>query len=314
MEITTTASYGAWSLLPAILAIGVALLSRQVLPSLFLGVWAGGWLLAGGDVAALWTGLLSVVDTFLLHALAPPDGSSDHMAIILFTLLTGGMIGIVSKNGGMQGIVSIIACRANTVRKGQLAAALTGLAVFFDDYANTLIVGNTMRPLTDRLKISREKLAYLVDSTAAPIATVALMTTWIGYQVSLIDGTIADIPALNERFSGYELMLHAIAYSFYPLLCIAFLLMVVLTGRDFGPMLKAERTARASGSSTAITEEATPNDITIRAGNALIPIGVLIVSVVIGILWTGGKIELGDSGLHWSDDFLRAIKPGFVDE
>ncbi|HIG74599.1 MAG TPA: Na+/H+ antiporter NhaC family protein, partial [Bacteroidetes bacterium] len=173
---------GFLSILPALIAIGAALAFRQVVVALFLGVFVGAWLaapdLSSGFAAALFTS----VDTYILGALA----DSDHAAIIIFTLLIGGMVGIVQKNGGTRAIVNTVTRWARSAGRGQLATALLGTAVFFDDYANTLIVGGTMRPITDTLRISREKLAYIVDSTAAPVASLAFVTTWIGYEVGLI--------------------------------------------------------------------------------------------------------------------------------
>ena len=177
-----TGNYGWVSVLPPLLAIGLALLLRQVIPALFAGIWIGAWALAGFSVPGMLEALMRTADTFILEAIAEPD----HAAVMLFTLLVGGMVGVISKNGGMLGIVDRIIGFANTVGRAMGATVAMGLAIFFDDYANTLVVGNTMRPITDRLKISREKLAYLVDSTAAPVATIALVTTWVGYEVGLI--------------------------------------------------------------------------------------------------------------------------------
>lgn len=291
--------YGLWSLLPALLAIVMALITRQVLVSLFLGVWAGAWLIAGGGWDALGDGLLRVIDTHLLRALVPEDGSTDHMAIITFTLMTGGMIGIISRNGGLAGIVQWISRHADTARKGQLAATLSGMMVFFDDYANTLIVGNAMRPLTDRLKISREKLAWIVDSTAAPVASVALITTWIGFQVSLIDEAKQGIDGL-AAISGYELMVQAIPYSFYSLLSLVFIFMVILSRRDFGPMLAAEERAQwvESRTSAPVGRVKTPELADPScAFNALIPILVMIGTVVFGLFYTGSQSVGPEAGL-----------------
>ena len=200
----------------------------------------GAWLVAGFDVAGLWQGLLNSFQIYTLNALA----DSDHAAIILFSLMIDGLIGIITRNGGTRGIVNSITHLASTRRRGQLATMFMGMVVFIDDYANTLVVGNTMRPITDRLRISREKLAYLVDSTAAPVAALALVTTWIGYEVGLIGEALQGIEALDT--SPYLLFLNSIAYSFYPWLCIFLLFLVCWTGRDIGPMVEAERRAAKS--------------------------------------------------------------------
>jgi Na+/H+ antiporter NhaC len=119
-----------------------------------------------------------------------------------------------------------------------------GTAIFFDDYANALLVGATMRPLTDRLRVSREKLAWLVDSTAAPVATVAVISTWVGFEVGLIQEAMAR---LDHGTQAYTFFLQSIPYSYYPLLTLFLVYMVAVTGRDFGPMLKAEHRAVHKG-------------------------------------------------------------------
>lgn len=270
------------TLLPSLVAIGAAFATRQVFFSLFLGVWLGAVLVAGGDWASIGEGLLRVADTWLLRAVVPEDGSTDHMSVVLFTLMVGGMIGIISANGGMRGVVRWLTRFADTPAKGQGATFGMGFVVFFDDYANTLIVGKTLRPLTDRLGVSREKLAFLVDATAAPLACIALVTTWIGFQVSLIDESLTGLPQLD--MSAYELFLASLAYSFYPILMLVFIVMIILSGRDFGPMLAAERRAReALGTErkAALSRDAS------AAINAVLPILVLIVTTIAGLYATG---------------------------
>jgi Na+/H+ antiporter len=129
------------TILPPLVAITSAFATRQVFFSLFLGIWVGAFLLAGGDASAIGEGLLRVVDTYLLLAIAPADGSTDHISVVLFTLIVGGMIGIISANGGMRGVVGWLTRFASTPGRGQGAAFGMGFIVFFDDYANTLIVG-----------------------------------------------------------------------------------------------------------------------------------------------------------------------------
>ena len=161
------------SLTPPLLAIALALALRQVIPALFAGVWFGAWLINGLDLSGLWTGLL---DSFQVHILGAVANES-HVAVLLFSMMIGGTVGIISRNGGLQGIVNHIATWADNARHACMATATMGLAVFFDDYANTLVVGNTMRPVTDSMRISRAKFAYIVDSTAAPVTCIALVTT-----------------------------------------------------------------------------------------------------------------------------------------
>ena len=279
------------SLLPAFLAIGVALLIRNVVPALVLGLWFGSVALRDFSVAGTGTGLLDVFAVYIKNAL----NDTDRVAIILFTMMIGGMVGIITRNGGMASIVRVVVSKAKTAIGGQVAAWLMGLMIFFDDYANTLVVGNTARPITDQLKISREKLAYIVDSTAAPVVSIALITTWIGYEVSLIDealqgiGELADVPA-------YAIFLQSIPYSFYPILAIVFVLMVAVTGRDMGPMYTAEVRARrgkvvaeedeADDAVSGDTLEPKP-EVPLRAFNAFVPIIVLVTALLGGLYATG---------------------------
>lgn len=279
------------SVLPPAAAILVALVTRRVIPALFLGVWLGAVLVRGLSPANAFIGLLDSFQVYVLNALADPD----RAAVILFSLMIGGMVGIVSRNGGMQGIVNHVRRFATSVRDASLATAGMGLAIFFDDYANTLVVGNTMRQITDAMRISRAKLAYLVDSTAAPVACIALVTTWIGYEVGLIGEAVANLPTLNQE--PYLIFLASIPYSFYPILAIVFVLLVAATGRDFGPMAEAERLARLDGVREDIQAdrsgahdcepippvEGKPH----RAVNAVLPVVVLVLGVLAGLEITG---------------------------
>lgn len=280
------------AILPPVIAIAVALITKNVIPALFLGLWFGSFSINGFSIGGAFTGLLDAFQVFVLGALIDPD----HASIILFSLMIGGMVGIISRNGGMQGIVNRIVPLASTPQKGQAATGLLGVIIFFDDYANVLIVGNTMRQVTDRLRISREKLAYIVDSTAAPVTCVALISTWIGYEVGLIGEAVQQIDGYNE--AAYSVFLGSIAYSFYPLLAMFFVFLVAFSGRDFGAMYHAELRARTTGQVLApdarVDETAggageltAKDDHPERAFNALIPILVLIGGVLTGLYVTG---------------------------
>jgi Na+/H+ antiporter NhaC len=287
------------SILPPLLAIGLALTLRQVIPALFMGVWFGAWAINGFSLSGLWQGLLEAFQKHILQAVA----DADHAAVVLFSLMIGGTVGIISRNGGMQGVVNLIVGWANDARRACLATATMGLAIFFDDYANTLVVGNTMRPVTDSMKISRAKLAYIVDSTAAPVSTIAFVTTWIGYQVGLIGESVSYIPDLDAE--AYLLFLSTIPYNFYPLLAISFVFMVAWTGRDFGPMAKAERDARENGVQaddhleSSMAEDCEPIEAVRgkpqRAINAALPILMLVLGVMGGLYVTGrSSLEISD--------------------
>lgn len=282
------------SILPPLVAIIMALILKEVFSSLFLGILTGTFIMAlytgQGPAEALLDGTLRVADTYMVGALF----DADHVKIIVFTLLIGGMVRIISVNGGMQGVVNWLSKKAKTARSGQLMTFLMDLCVFFDDYSNTLVVGNTMRPLADKLKISREKLSYIVDSTSAPVVAVAFVTTWIGAELSYIQ---QGIEAVGLETSAYSVFFHSLAYSFYPLLTLAFVLMLILSGRDYGPMLKAERAARLANATTSPEEMAESQETHIT--DAVLPLIVLILGTVTGLVATGYDTAV------WSDTNLN---------
>lgn len=303
-ETQSPPSAGSWiAILPPLLTIAVALAFKRVVPALFLGIWMGAWAINDFGVVGIWTGLLDTFQVFVANALSNPD----HTAIVLFSMMVGGMVGIISRNGGMQGIVNHIVKWADSARHACLATASLGLAIFFDDYANTLVVGNTMRPVTDSMRVSRAKLAYIVDSTAAPVAAIAVVTTWIGYEIGLIGDSISKMPGLDAE--AYLLFLNTIPYSFYPILAIAFVFMVSASGRDFGPMLEAERKAQKHSSEDLAalkgnnqeTDDLKPiTGKPQRAFNAYIPVLVMVVGVLVGLYVTGRQAvgDIADPTLH----------------
>ena len=300
---------GWFSIVPPLLAIVVALMFRRVIPALFLGIWVGAWGIVELSLFGLGKGLFDGFQIYVRDALA----DADHASIILFTLMIGGMVGIISKNGGTQGIVNRIVTWANTAKRGQLVTWFLGLIVFFDDYANTLVVGKTMRPVTDKLRISREKLAYIVDSTAAPVASLALVTTWIGYEVGLIGDAADKIGVISE--SAYSIFLNSLAYSFYPIFAIFFVFMIAFTRRDFGPMYKAELRARTTGAlygpNAETQNEEEHDEITPIPGkpqrsiNAIIPVAVLVFGVIAGLFVTGSGDNVRD--IIGSADSYKAL-------
>ena len=285
------------SVMPPLVAILVALTIRNVIPALLVGLWFGATALKSFSLSGALAGLLDSFQVFVTRALA----DADHAAIILFSMMIGGMVGIITRNGGMTSIVTLMIRRARSAVSGQVAVWLMGIMIFFDDYSNTLVVGNTARPMTDQLKISREKLAYIVDSTAAPVVCLALITTWIGYEVGLIGESLAYIPEIDEQ--AYSVFLHSIPYSFYPILAVMFVLAVASTGRDMGPMYKAEVRAR-NGQVSPVDLADLPNmkgenldpkpGVPQRAVNAFVPLIVLIVSLVGSLYITGEGNSLTD--------------------
>lgn len=225
---------GSWlSILPPLVAIGIALIFRQVLFALFLGIWMGAYL--AGELT-----FLNVFNSFfdsLSGYIVPGVSDPDRMSIVIFSILIGGMVGIITDNGGTRGVIKGITKFVRTKVQGQVVTSLMGFIVFFDDYANTMVVGNTMRPLTDKLRISRAKLAYLVDATAAPIATVALVSTWIGAMVGFIATAESEMANFNE--AAYSVFINSLPYNFYAFFTILFVILIAYSGRDFGTMLKA---------------------------------------------------------------------------
>ncbi len=270
------------SILPPLIAIVMALLLKEVISALFFGVLSGTFIMAlysGQEPGtALGSGLLRVMDTYVVGSIF----DIDHAMIIVFTLTIGGMVKIISANGGMQGIVNWLLRRANGPRSGQLMTFVMDLCIFFDDYSNTLMVGNTMRPVADKLKVSREKLAFIVDSTAAPVVAIAFVTTWIGAELSYIQ---EGIDVIGLEASAYSVFVNSLKYSFYPILTLCFVLMIIHSGRDYGPMLKAEREAR-----TKVVSDSNSQDNSNKQAHgidALLPLLTLIFGTIIGLFITG---------------------------
>ncbi|MGI9325815.1 MAG: Na+/H+ antiporter NhaC family protein [Pseudomonadales bacterium] len=292
------------SITPPAIAFALALLFRQVIPALFISIWFGTFLIIGPALSNLLPSLLQSVSTYTVKAVT----DSGNATLMVFTFMIGGLVALISRNGGTRGIVAQITGWANSRQRGQLATYFMGLLFFFDDYANTLVVGKTMRPVTDVLKISREKLAYLVDSTAAPVATLALISSWIGFQLGLIDDAIKKIPTLEAN--AYAVFLNSLGYNFYPILTLLFVALVAYTGRDFGPMARAEQRAYNEGHLSApnarIDDDVDGNalnprpGIAIRALNAYLPLATVL-GVMLGTLFFTGAREVG------SDAPLREI-------
>jgi len=283
-----------FSVIPPLIAILFALIFKEVFTALFIGILVGTatmfWYQDVALIPAIFKGMFAIVDTYIIEAMT----ESGHMAIIVFSMLIGAMVNIITRNGGMKGIVNILSKYANSPRSGQFVTWLLGIAIFFDDYANTLVVGNTMRPVTDKLRISREKLAYIVDSTAAPITAIAFVTTWIGAELSYIQDGINTI-GIDE--SPYGIFINSLGYAFYPIFALLFILILIRRQVDYGPMLHAERIAREQGVSTSSDNDNTfsnnlneldvPDNIKARWYNAAIPVFIVIFGTFAGLLYTG---------------------------
>lgn len=284
------------SVLPPLIAIGMALVFKEVVSSLFLGVFTGAFIAGGMRIESLYyffESLLSVVARYVIQAL----NDTGHLSVLVFSLLIGGMVAIISRNGGMVGVVNKLARYARSPRSSQFVTWLLGVAIFFDDYANTLIVGNTMRAVTDRFRVSREKLAYIVDSTAAPVAAVAFITTWIGAELGYIDTGIEQLHNFDQNITPYAIFLSSLKYSFYPVLTLFFILLLVYTNRDFGPMHAAEVRARTSGQTSPYShsalEASDTEDLSPVPGapmkwhHAVVPVATVILVTIYGLVDTG---------------------------
>ena len=306
-------AYGTWvSLIPPLVAIGLALITREVILSLFAGIWVGALFLVGFNPIGGTTQSLEVMIDALVDA--------DHIAIIVFSLLLGGMVGVMSRSGGTQGIVDVLKKFATTRKRGQLFSWFSAFFIFFDDYANTLIRGNALRPMTDRLNISREKLAYIVDSTAAPLAVSAVITTWIGFEITQIQNslsslaeTTADAALATQLQAGADnafiIFLHSIPYLFYPILALSFVLMTIIMRKEFGPMLTAERRAYSGGgvirpgsmpAADTSLEQLQPIEGKPKLWyNAALPVLSVIIVAMYSLYTTGASaLEPGESGLR----------------
>lgn len=283
------------SVLPPLIAIVLALIFKEVVVSLFVGIWVGAFIAGGLRIESLYYFILSfleVVQVYVINAL----NDSGHLSVLIFSLLIGGMVAIISRNGGMAGVVQSLSKYARSQRSAQFITWFLGVAIFFDDYANTLIVGNTMRSVTDKYRVSREKLAYLVDSTAAPVAAIAFITTWIGAELGYIDDGISQLNGFDENLTPYAIFIESLKYSFYPILTLCFMLILIFTRRDFGPMFKAEQRAQSTGEVRSVGMEETSEeveDLSPKAGaplkwrNAVIPVAVVIVMTIFGLIDTG---------------------------
>ena len=298
-----------WSLLPPLVAIVFALAFRDVLIALVVGVWIGTTMVAGGNPAV---GFLRFIDTNIRDALVDPD----HMSIIVFSMLLGGMVGVMSKSGGTVGVVRALEPLATTPRRAQVVTWVMGVLIFFDDYSNTLIVGNTMRPVTDRHGVSREKLAFLVDATAAPVACVALVSTWIGYEVSLVGDALAKA---GSDLNPFSVFLSSLPFAFYPIFALATTFAIAISGRDWGPMLRAEQRARggevlADGSQPLANYEESdlaPEDgAPCRWWNAAAPVVSVVVSTLVGLYYTGsGSLRASGTSTHSLSQIIGASDP-----
>ena len=291
--------FGIWTLIPPIVAIVLAFITKNVVISLFIGILSGSFLvsLAGHNVfGAFIQAFLDFVNR-ALNSLADPWNAG----IVLQVLAIGGVINLVAKMGGAKAIAEALAKKAKTVKSTQLTTWLLGLCVFFDDYANSLIVGPIMRPVADKMKISRERLAFIIDATAAPVAGIAIISTWIGLEVGLIGSAFDSIGVETNAFGVF---LNTIPFRFYNILILGFIVITALLLKDFGPMRKAELECRRGGLNLAsnedINKELSKHDeleplpgVKLSVWNAIIPIGALILGALFAFYYSGYTAIMG---------------------
>lgn len=292
--------YGLLTLIPPVVAIVLAFLTKNVIISLFIGTLSGTFLVQLVDNSFL----SAIVQSFLdfvsraLNSLADPWNAG----IILQVLVIGGVIHLVAKMGGAKAVAEALARKAKTAKSTQVVTLLLGLAVFFDDYANSLIVGPIMKPVADKMKISRERLAFIIDATAAPIAGLAIVSTWIGLEVGLIND--AFINGIGQEVDAFGVFLQTIPYRFYNILILVFVFITSILLKEFGPMYKAEVEARGRGLSFEEEEVASDSNmdhddlepkegIKLSIWNAIIPIGVLVITALLCFYFSGYSAIMG---------------------
>ena len=276
-----------WALLPPVIAIALALITKEVYSSLFIGIVSGALLYTGFDVVAafehIFYGTAEIDGETVIYGLIPQITDGWNAGILVFLVVLGTMVILMNRAGGSAAFGRWAITHVKTKVGAQLACVVLGVLIFVDDYFNCLTVGSVMRPLTDKHGISREKLAYLIDATAAPVCIIAPISSWAAAVTGFVDGV-----------DGLTLFIHAIPYNLYALLTIAMMLMLAVMKFDFGPMELAERAARAGA---VISEEdaeeakANPNG---RVIHLVLPIVLLIVCCVIGMIYTGGFFDGAD--------------------
>ncbi len=282
-----------YSVIPPLLAIVLAFLTRHVLPSLGIAIVAGG-LLSGVpqaplSAAAWFEGFATSTD----HVTATITDPT-YLQILAFIPPIFVMIEILIASGGFRGIIIWLLRWIKGRKSAQAATALMGILCFIDDYTNAIVVGSMMQPITDRFRISREKLAFLVDATSAPIAGLAVISTWIAYEVGLL-GQIGGSLGIGK--SGYAMFFDALSFRFYCMLMIAFVFTHIIMRRDFGPMKAAEERAQT----TEREENSTQPSSSIEKGraiNALVPLAGLLLFHFTG-LWLDGTTKLKEDMQQW---------------
>ena len=292
---TGTDTYASfWALVPPIVAIGLALLTKEVYSSLLTGIVVGAILGCQGRAAAA---VDHVVSTGLIAAVEGTAG------IFLFLVFLGIIVALINRAGGSAAFGRWAKTNIKTRAGAQLATFALGILIFIDDYFNCLTVGSVMLPVTDSHKISRAKLSYLIDATAAPICMIAPISSWAAAVSSYAEGT---------GLSGIELFIRAIPYNFYSLLTLVFIVAMVLMKADYGPMAKHERNAIENGDLFSTDDRVGGEEVFANPGGRVIdlilPVVVLVVISVIGLLYVGGFFGVDAwGGTECAGDFIAAF-------
>lgn len=259
-----------WALIPPVIAITLALITKEVYSSLFVGILVGGLFYANFNPEL-------TLNHILVDGMIGVLSDSGNVGILLFLVILGTIVCLMNKAGGSAAFGEFAAKRIKTKAGAQLATILLGGLIFIDDYFNCLTVGSVMRPVTDKHKVSREKLAYLIDATAAPICIIAPISSWAAAVTGFVDGE-----------DGLALFVKAIPYNFYALLTLFMLIAAVLMKTEFGPMRTCELAAQKAKKIDITQSE---NNKKGKVVDLVFPIVVLIVSCVIGMVYTGGFFE-----------------------
>ncbi|MBC8217469.1 MAG: hypothetical protein H8E73_03300, partial [Planctomycetes bacterium] len=304
-----------YSVIPPVLAIVLAFLTRRVLPSLGIAIIAGGLLNHVPQAplsAAAWFEGFKTAGT---HVTATVTDTT-YLQILAFIPPIFVMIEILIASGGFRGIIVWLLRWIKGPKSAQAATALMGILCFIDDYTNAIVVGSMMQPITDRFRVSREKLAFIVDATSAPIAGLAVISTWIAYEVGLL-GQIGGTLGIGK--SGYAMFFDALSFRFYCLLMIAFVFVHILMGCDFGPMKTAQERAQAKGPPEDMSRSSMPDtgcsssiknqESSIEKGraiNALVPLAALVLLHLTG-LWFDGTAKLRNDMNQWQARSLTTV-------
>jgi len=271
-----------WALVPPIVAIGLALITKEVYSSLFVGILLGSLMAANGS----FTG---TVDTLISDGLIM--AVQDNAGIFLFLVILGIVVALVNKAGASQAFGRWAETHVKTRVGATLATFLLGVLIFIDDYFNCLTVGSVMSPVTDSHKISRVKLAYIIDATAAPICMIAPISSWAAAVSGSVEGLVDANGNALLNMSGIELFVRAIPFNFYSLLTLGFVILLAVLGFDYGKMADFEIRAKEKGELGALEEsKANAEDAPSANGRVidlLLPIVIIVVFCIIGLVYVG---------------------------